>query len=406
MRNIIIDEEFKGLIPALSNHEKEALEKNIIKDGCLDALIVWQEEGILIDGHNRYEICTRLGIDFDTREMSFSSRDDVTDWMDRHQLGRRNLTPEQMSLIRGRIYNRTKKPVGSVNQYTSASDQNDHQQNTSESLAQEFGVSSPTVRRDGKFVETVENLAEHIPTLNAEIMEGQAKRRDINEVAGELKELEEAKELTFNSLKEAEVFVREKKRQKAEAKKEAFKADIDRQVAELEQSTPTAPQGLFNVIAIDPPWNYGREYDPLGSRVANPYPEMTQKQLLEMDIPSDDDCVMFLWTTHQFIFDAKELLDKWGFTYKATMVWDKERMGMGAWLRMQCEFVLIGIKGKPYWENTKHRDIINEPRREHSRKPEAFYEIAEEVTHGRRLEIFARSQRDGWEVYGNDTEKF
>jgi N6-adenosine-specific RNA methylase IME4 len=88
------------------------------------------------------------------------------------------------------------------------------------------------------------------------------------------------------------------------------------------------------------------------------------------------------------------------------MVWDKEKIGMGAWLRMQCEFCLVAIKGKPYWENTSHRDILREPRREHSRKPDSFFNIVEKITLGRRLEYFSREKRNGWEVFGNDTEKF
>lgn len=190
------------------------------------------------------------------------------------------------------------------------------------------------------------------------------------------------------------------------AKKEEHQANIDRQRAEIEAGSATLPSGVFEVVVMDPPWNYGRDYDPDGSRVANPYPEMTQDQLLSMAPPFADNCALFLWTTHQFLWDAKALLDQWGFTYKANLVWDKERMGMGAWLRMQCEFCLIGIKGKPEWENSTWRDVIREPRREHSRKPEIFYQMVEEVTVGRRLEYFSRSARPGWEAFGNDTAKF
>ena len=133
---------------------------------------------------------------------------------------------------------------------------------------------------------------------------------------------------------------------------------------------------------------------------------MSQDELLKLKIPFSKDCVLFLWTTHAFIWNAKELMDLWGFTYKATIVWDKEKIGMGAWLRMQCEFCLFGIKGKPIWNNTKWRDMIREPRREHSRKPEAFYKMVEEITVGRRLDYFAREKRKGWDVFGNDTERF
>ena len=182
--------------------------------------------------------------------------------------------------------------------------------------------------------------------------------------------------------------------------------EIKQQKEAIETGSIELPQGKYEVVVIDPPWNYGREYDPDGSRVANPYPEMSQEELLQMEIPFAPDAVCLLWTTHAFIFDAKELLNNWGFDYKALLIWDKEKMGMGYWLRMQCEFCLVGIKGKPIWENRSWRDIIREPRREHSRKPEVFYKMVEGITVGRRLDFFSRENREGWDGFGNDRGKF
>ena len=164
--------------------------------------------------------------------------------------------------------------------------------------------------------------------------------------------------------------------------------------------------GVYDVIVIDPPWNYGRAYDAESSRSASPYPEMTQNELLAIELPAARDCVLFLWTTHAFIWDAKVIMDAAGFSYKATLVWNKQKIGMGAWLRMQCEFCLVGIKGKPLWENTTYRDIIEEARREHSRKPDGFYTMVEAITAGRRLDYFSRQERNGWDTYGNETSKF
>lgn len=196
------------------------------------------------------------------------------------------------------------------------------------------------------------------------------------------------------------------KKLEGEKKKAERQELIQKQREDIATGKVELPPGVFEVVAMDPPWNYGREYDPDGSRVANPYPEMTQEELLALEPPFAKDCVLFLWTTHQFIWDAKALFDHWGFTYKATGVWDKEKIGMGSWLRMQCEFFLVGIKGKPTWNNTKWRDIIRESRRQHSRKPDAFYEMVADITVGRRLEYFSREKRQGWEVVGNDVEKF
>jgi len=190
-----------------------------------------------------------------------------------------------------------------------------------------------------------------------------------------------------------------------EIKKEEHKEDIEKQKESI-ANTEFRVNGLYDIIAIDPPWNYGRGYDPEGSRVANPYPEMTFDELGEIKIPAEENCILWLWTTHAFIWDAKRLLGRWGFEYKAILVWDKEIMGMGNWLRMQCEFCLLGIKGKPIWDVHDIRDILRESRREHSRKPEAFYKMIDDNFPGKKLDYFSREERPGWIPFGNDTNKF
>ena len=86
---IILDKEFQALIPPLSAEEKAQLEENIVAEGCRDALITWQ--GILLDGHNRFEICERLNIPFRTMEIDLPDRDEAKLWIIKNQFGRRNL---------------------------------------------------------------------------------------------------------------------------------------------------------------------------------------------------------------------------------------------------------------------------------------------------------------------------
>jgi len=203
-------------------------------------------------------------------------------------------------------------------------------------------------------------------------------------------------------------FVLEKIKAKAQQEKtEAVKAEIERQRNEIANNPANVLDGVFDVVSIDPPWNYGTQYDAAGRRVANPYPEMAQDELLSIKIPCSDNSIMFLWTTQKFIWDAKELLENWGFEYRNIIVWDKQKIGMGDLFRMQCEFCLVGIRGKPLLDNNHaFRDIIQEPRREHSRKPDAFYEMVDALCVGRKLDYFSRQQRKGWVTYGNDTERF
>lgn len=216
--------------------------------------------------------------------------------------------------------------------------------------------------------------------------------------------LKESNPEAFEQIKSGEKTITEVKK---EIKIEERRINIEKIKEEIKQTSETEYPTKYNVIVVDPPWNYGREYDPESSRVANPYPEMSQDELLKLDIPADKDCVLWLWTTHAFIWDAKELLTHWGFEYKATLVWDKEKIGMGHWLRMQCEFCLLGIKGLPVLdENTTIRDIIREPRREHSRKPEAFYKLVDAFSVGLKCELFSRQERKGYFVHGAETKLF
>ena len=107
------------------------------------------------------------------------------------------------------------------------------------------------------------------------------------------------------------------------------------QVAALEQQALEKPDGLFDVIVIDPPGNYGTQLLAEAYRAANPYPEMTKAELKAIDLPAAGDCVLFLWTTHKFIWDAKELLDHWGFDYRCMLVWNKQQMGTGSLICMK-----------------------------------------------------------------------
>jgi len=182
-----------------------------------------------------------------------------------------------------------------------------------------------------------------------------------------------------------------KRKQKIEMQKEEIKKGL------------LKPKGLFDIIVVDPPWTFdGGEdsYDADGRRTTATYPTMSYEEIKQIKIPAKDDCILWLWTTHKDIWMAKDILDYWGFEYKGILVWNKQKMGIGTWLRFQCEFCLLGIKGKPLWEYKDIRDLIYEPRREHSRKPDCFYDMIDEKFIGKKLDYFGRTDRDGWCVYG------
>lgn len=197
--NIVTDPEFQSLIPPLTEEELAGLKESLLRDGCLDPLIVWGGQNILLDGHNRKEICDSFGIDYDVRELEFDSRSEAADWIDGHQLGRRNLTPEQLSLLRGRRYNRRKKIPGGTgtNQHTEQRGKNCPSAKTAERIAKETGVSPRTVKNDGQFADAVEKLG-----VEGDVTQGTlfAPRSRVVQVARELgdrpspQQIKEAKE--------------------------------------------------------------------------------------------------------------------------------------------------------------------------------------------------------------------
>ncbi len=156
---IRIDKEFRDLIDPLTQDEYGQLEANLLADGCRDPLVVWEHGNVLLDGHNRYRICREHRIPFNVELKEFPSRQHAIEWIINNQLGRRNLTPERMSYLRGKKYSREKHRHGG-DRMTEASGQNDHLVKTHERLAKEHKVSPRTIRRDAEFQESVDAIVD------------------------------------------------------------------------------------------------------------------------------------------------------------------------------------------------------------------------------------------------------
>jgi len=328
-----------------------------------------------------------------------------------------NLHPDQASYLRGKRYNAEKQDKGGDRK---SKDQNDPlPESTADRLATEYKVSAPTIKRDGNYAAAVDTLQAagiapqaviaHEPksavvefakliTPEPELPPSLPKPKDplvaaMTEkvIAGQMTVMEAAKEI---------------RQVQTQRRKEDRIADIQRQAAAIAESEPEVPAGPFHVISIDPPWPYGTQYDPNGRRAANPYPEMSLEEIEALQLPAADDCVLWLWTTHKFMRDSFKLLDTWGFRDVAIVTWAKDRMGLGSWLRSQSEFCIMAVKGKPPVRLTNQTTIIDGPLREHSRKPDSFYELVNSLCVGAKLDYFSREKREGWAQVGNTTDLF
>jgi N6-adenosine-specific RNA methylase IME4 len=165
------------------------------------------------------------------------------------------------------------------------------------------------------------------------------------------------------------------------------------------------------VLVADPPWPYpGPPGDPT-RRGVTPYPTMTIEEIIEFGqshmVPAAaENSTLWLWTTNAFMREAFQVLDAWNFTDKTILTWSKERMGTGTWLRGQTEHCILAIRGHPIVRLTNQTTWLQGATREHSRKPEQFYRLVESLCLGRRIEFFAREQRDGWTSIGAEDRKF
>ena len=167
--------------------------------------------------------------------------------------------------------------------------------------------------------------------------------------------------------------------------------------------------GPFRVILADPPWAF-RTYskkDVVPARGEQPYRVMSLKDLKALPVQdvAANDCLLHLWTVSHLQRQAFEVAEAWGFTpVSISLVWDKGRIGMGYWTRQECEICHLFKRGRPRRLNKGVRQMIREPRREHSRKPDTQYERIERLSAGPYLELFARQSRPGWMSWGDQVD--
>jgi len=207
-----------------------------------------------------------------------------------------------------------------------------------------------------------------------------------------------------------ELIARAKAGEKVQVRVAVMKARRVRREQELAEATATASQvlgkKLFGVIYADPPWRYDNV--PMGDvarQNEQHYPSMALEDIKALRIPAADDCVLFLWATVPLLPEALAVMSAWGFTYKSASTWVKDKAGTGYWVRGVVEHLLIGRRGDvpAPAPGEQFPGVMEAPRGRHSEKPDIF---AEHITRlfptVPKLEMFARTSRAGWDVWGNE----
>jgi len=173
----------------------------------------------------------------------------------------------------------------------------------------------------------------------------------------------------------------------------------------------------YDVIYADPPWtfktfsNKGKNRSP-----ENHYDVMSLQDICNLPVNkiSKDNSVLLMWVTDPLLDKAFKVIEAWGFKYKTvSFTWAKTNRkskgfftGLGYWTRGNPEMCLLATKGKPKRISKSVPQLVIEQRREHSRKPDIIYNHIENLLEGSYIELFARTQRSGWDSWGNQTNKF
>jgi len=375
--DLFFDTEFRQLIAPLLPEERDGLAASLIAQGNLAPIIIWEETKLLLDGHNRYDICTEHNIPLlPPIELSFPDRNSAVTWIITNQLARRNLGLYQRSVLVLKLEALYKERA--------------------RQRQQEHGGTAP-----GRARETL------VPML-AQVLSG--KTRD--QVAA----LAHVSHGTIEKVKVIETkAAAEQKAQliKGTATVNAIYNGI-RQKERLEEqlqkikNTPL-PTGSYRVLVIDPPWAYTNRQMESTHRAAGAerYEQMTVDDLKDRKqfiVPAHEDAIMWLWTTNAFLHDALHLMEYWGFQQQTMLTWVKPHMGTGDWLRGKTEHCLLGVRGNYRITPGNATTVLEAASGSHSTKPDAFYALVERLCPGERIDMFARRKRDGWATWGAEVE--
>jgi len=232
----------------------------------------------------------------------------------------------------------------------------------------------------------------------------------LKRVPKEVKELVEEKRIAATDAAELALRLKDRTSDIVKVAKEIAKSERNKRLKlrsalnelRLKENEKRIPEGEFDVIYADPPWQY--EFSPDFARsIEAHYPTMSLEEICNLKIPAASSSILFLWATNPKLEEAFQVIHAWGFKYKTNMVWVKDKIGMGFYCRSQHELLLISTKGdfQPPKEKDRFSSVIYANREEHSKKPEVVYELIEKMYPGHKyLELFARTERSGWVGWG------
>lgn len=373
------------IFPMMSDSEIADLADDIVEHGQREPIIITRDN-LILDGRNRYKACGIAGV-APTFDLYTGSDEDMASFVVSLNLKRRHLNETQRAMVAAKLAN---LPRG-ANQHSPIGETSQRE------AAELLNVGKRSVER------AREVLDEGAPELVEAVQAGRVSVSAAADVAS-LPKLEQA-EIVARGEREILEAAKKIRAEKAEIRREER---IERLIDISKGNRELDTEIRYPVIYADPPWRY--DYAETENRaIENQYPTMDLASICDLPVSdlATDDAILFLWTTAPKLEDSFDVLRAWGFTYRSCAVWDKMKIGMGYYFRVQHEILLVATRGSIPTPAPSARvsSVIQEVRAEHSAKPERFYEIIETFYPTLpKIELFCRSPRQGWSVWGNQAE--
>jgi len=372
--------------PLLDQERLAALAEDIKANGLLHPIIV-DDQGRILDGRNRYLACQMAGIEPKTAK---SNGADPYRFVWSQNAERRDLEPGQRVLIWHRL--------ARLSDEWQAEQTRRREEANRKRAKTQAGIPKAEKKKQAKERDLSPDKTRSDPAPTHAHVEAAAATGASPATAARALALE-------NSAPDLAQEVIEGHMSLPAATREAKKRTVVAALTDTAAREVKAAAGLYDVLVIDPPWPVAKiERDQRPNQVGLDYPTMTEDEIAALTIPAAKDCHVWLWTTQRFLPVAFRLLEGWDLKYVCTFVWHKPGGVQPVKLpQYNCEFALYARKGTPVFLETKAMPVcFDAPRRGHSQKPEAFYDMLRRTTGGRRLDMFNRRAIEGFDGWGNE----
>jgi N6-adenosine-specific RNA methylase IME4 len=369
------------IFPLVEGQDLAELVADIREHGLREPIVIYEDR--ILDGRNRYRACSAAGV-----EPTFAAYtgDDPVAYVVSLNLRRRHLSESQRAMVAAKLA-------------TLKLGDNQH----SEGLP--IGRGSQLLNVGERTVARAREVQEHgASELVHAVEQGVVSVSAAADIATQ--PIEEQREIVARGEREILRAAQEIRARKAEIRRAER---LERLAATCNQNTPLPSNRRYAVLYADPPWHFEvyNEESGVERAAGNHYFTMPLNEICALPVLSlaAPDAVLFMWTTAPHLRESFDVLAAWGFEYKTNIVWVKDKIGLGYFVRNQHELLLVATRGDMPSPSPANRpsSVIDAPRREHSRKPDEAYALIERMyPELPKIELFARKARPGWDAWGNE----